>query len=109
MAAGDPADEIFLVIGGEVTILLPLGDGARRRLATLTPGMSFGERAVLTDALRAVEAVADGEVELAVLDADAFHALRDEDPGLQAALLMNMLGGAYDLMARTAAEATARA
>jgi CRP-like cAMP-binding protein len=71
--------------------------------------MSFGELAVLGHDVRTVEAVADGEVELAVLDAAAFHALHDDDPGLQAALLSNMLAGAYELVARATAEATARA
>jgi glutaminase len=109
MSAGDPAGEIFLLTGGEVSVLLPLPSGARRRIATLTPGMSFGELAVLGHDVRTVEAVADGEVELAVLDAAAFHALHDDDPGLQAALLSNMLAGAYELVARATAEATARA
>jgi len=109
MGAGDRADEIFLVVAGEVSINLPLGDGVRRRIATLTPGMSFGELAVLGHDVRTVEAIADGDVELALLRADAFHALHDEDPGLQAALLANMLAGAYELVARATAEATARA
>ena len=109
MGAGDRADEIFLVVAGEVSINLPLGDGVRRRIATLTPGMSFGELAVLGHDVRTVEAIADGDIELALLRADAFHALHDEDPGLQAALLANMLAGAYELVARATAEATARA
>ncbi len=108
MAAGDPADEIFLLMAGEVSLRLRLDDGTPRRLATLTPGMSFGELAVLGDEARAAEAVADGDVELAVLDAADFAALRESDPALQAALLTNMLSGAYELVARATAEARAR-
>ncbi len=44
-AAGDPADAIFLLVEGEVTIELELEAG-RRRLATLTPGFAFGEVAL---------------------------------------------------------------
>ena len=100
MHAGDPADELFLLLAGEVSIRLPGGV----RLATLTPGMAFGELAVLDRAPRPVEAIADGAVEVAVLDVGDFEALRDDDPRLQAALLRNMLAGAYRHIGRATAE-----
>jgi glutaminase len=74
------------------------------RLATLTPGMAFGELAVLDGAARPVDAIADGPVELAVLDAADFRSLRDDDPRLQAALLTNLLAGAYRHLGRATAE-----
>ena len=100
MRAGDAADELFLLLAGEVSIRLPGGV----RLATLTPGMAFGELAVLDRAPRPVEAIADGAVEVAVLDVGDFEALRDDDPRLQAALLRNMLAGAYRHIGRATAE-----
>ena len=100
MRAGDPADELFLLLAGEVSIRLAHGV----RLATLTPGMAFGELAVLDRAARPVTAIADARVELAVLDSEDFHALRDDDPRLQAALLTNLLAGAYRHIGRAAEE-----
>ena len=100
MRAGDPADELFLLLAGEVSIRLAAG----MRLATLTPGMAFGELAVLDRAARAVEAIAEGPVELAVLGAEDFPSLRDDDPRLQAALLTNLLAGAYRHIGRATAE-----
>ncbi len=100
MRAGDPADELFLLLAGEVSIRLAAG----MRLATLTPGMAFGELAVLDRAARAVEAIAEGPVELAVLGAEDFSSLRDDDPRLQAALLTNLLAGAYRHIGRATAE-----
>ncbi len=100
MRVGDPADELFFLLAGEVSVRLAAGV----RLATLTPGMAFGELAVLDRGARAVEALAESAVELAVLDAEDFEALRDEDPGLQAALLTNMLAGAIRHIGRATAE-----
>ena len=39
-----------------------------------------------------------------MLDSDDFHALRDDDPRLQAALLTNMLAGAYRHIGRATEE-----
>ena len=100
MRVGDPADELFLLLAGEVSMRLAGG----MRLATLTPGMAFGELAVLDRAARAVEAVAEVAVELAVLGAEHFRSLRDDDPRLQAALLTNLLAGAYRHIGRATAE-----
>ena len=100
MRAGDPADELFLLLAGEVSIRLAGGV----RLATLTPGMAFGELAMLDRGVRPVDAVAEHAVELAVLDTEDFHALRDEDPALQAALLTSMLAGAVQHIGRATAE-----
>jgi CRP-like cAMP-binding protein len=106
-SAGDAAAEIYLLIAGEVSVRLPLADGGRRRIATLTPVVRRARGARTRRAHRRGGRRRD--VELAVLEADAFHALHDADPGLQAALLSNMLSGAYELVARATAEATARA
>jgi glutaminase len=83
-----------------VSIRLPGGV----RLATLTPGMTFGELAVLDRAPRPVEAIADGAAEVAVLGAGDFEALYDDDPRLQAALLTNLLAGAYRHIGRATAD-----
>jgi glutaminase len=47
---GAPATELFLLARGSVSVIVPLGDGGRKRLASLTAGMSFGEMAVLDHA-----------------------------------------------------------
>ena len=100
MRTGDPARELYLIVEGQVSLRLPDG----RRLATLTAGMTFGERSVLDDASRVFDAVADEDVELAVLDAAHLRALHEENPALEAVLLRNLLAGAYDHIARAAAE-----
>jgi len=52
----DPAESLFLILEGEVEILLPTDTGQRKRLARLSPGMSFGEMALLNDHTRSADA-----------------------------------------------------
>lgn len=103
-AVGDAATELFLLMRGELSTSVPLEGGGRRRLATLTPGWSVGEMAVLGDAARTADTHADGDGELLVLSAADFHRLAAEDPPLHATLLRNMLVGAYELAAQLTRE-----
>jgi glutaminase len=104
MRTGEPADEIYLLAAGHVSVQLPLADGGVRRLATLAPGMTFGELAVVGHATRTVDAFADGDVELLVLRADVLAQLGTTNPALKAALLQNMLAGAYESVGRMTRE-----
>ncbi|MDO8214181.1 glutaminase A [Conexibacter sp. CPCC 206217] len=99
-ALGDEAKEVFLVMRGELSTSLPLPDGGRRRLSTLTPGWTVGEIAVLSDAARTADTYADTDGDLLVLTAADFHTLADTHPALHATLLRNMLTSAYDVAAQ---------
>jgi glutaminase len=56
---GDPADSLFLLAGGLVNVCLRLGDGRRqKRLATIAPGVAFGELAVFDGGTRSADVVA---------------------------------------------------
>ena len=61
--AGDPADAIFILIAGEVSVTIDLEAG-RRRLITLVPGATFGELAVVGEATRSADVRADCPAEL---------------------------------------------
>lgn len=52
----EPAQSLFLILEGEVEILLPTDTGQRKRLAVLSPGMSFGEMALLNNRTRSADA-----------------------------------------------------
>jgi glutaminase len=52
---GDPAESLFLIVEGEVEVLLPTDTGQQKRLAVLSPGMSFGEMALLNDRTRSAD------------------------------------------------------
>ncbi|HST37946.1 MAG TPA: glutaminase, partial [Conexibacter sp.] len=101
---GGQATEVFLLMRGELSTSVPLPDGGRRRLATLTPGWTIGEMAVLGEGARTADTRGDTDGDLLVLAADDFHALADSNPPLHAALLRNMLTGAYELAANLTRE-----
>jgi glutaminase len=56
--AGDDAGSLFFLVDGEVDVVVRTASGHERRLATLTPGMSFGEVAMLNERRRSAEVVA---------------------------------------------------
>jgi len=62
---GDAGDIMFFVLAGAVSVHVRLAEGRSRRLSTLGPGVAFGEMAMLDDALRSADVVADEETLLA--------------------------------------------
>ena len=102
-SVGDPADAAFLLLEGEVTLELEV-DGTRRRLATLTPGFSFGEFAFVDADARPVGVRAETAGECLVLSLEAFEGVGAAEPALQAALLRNLLAGYYEIIGRTTRE-----
>lgn len=88
---GDAGDRLFVLVAGEVTLGLRI-DGQRelRRLATITPGVVFGEMALLDALPRSAEAVCVSAATLKSLSRDSFLRMRDEVPLLFAKLLQNI-------------------
>lgn len=100
---GDPADTAYLLLEGEVTLELEIGS-SRRRLATLTPGLSFGEFAFVDSTARPVSARAETDGECLAFPLEAFETIGDREPALQAAFLRNLLAGYYEIIGRTSRE-----
>ena len=70
MRGGDPADEVFLLVAGEVSVrAVPTACGCRRCRPAWLSASSRDEGGAPADV------VADARVELAVLDSEDFHAL----------------------------------
>jgi CRP-like cAMP-binding protein len=101
---GTPARELFLIEVGRASVTIDLPDGQRRRLATLGPGMIFGEAALLEGGPRTADVRADSEVRCLVLTSTAFDALEVEHPAIAAALLRNLLRSVGATAARLTAE-----
>ena len=83
--------EMLLVTAGKISILLRSGDGDHRRVATLSPGMTLGEVAMLSGGDRIGTSVADTGVSAYVLESRDLDAVRQEDPSLAAILFENLL------------------
>jgi glutaminase len=92
LTSGEPSDGGVYFIGkGRVSILVPLGDGAHQRIASLGPGMNFGEMVLLGKSTRSATVVADDEVQCWVLKVDEINRLASESPQLKILLLENIL------------------
>jgi len=81
---------VFFIESGQVSILMPLRSGAHQRIATLGPGMEFGELALLGQLTRSASVYADTEVRCRVLEAADFGRIADEAPLLKIAVLQNL-------------------
>jgi glutaminase len=103
-AAGDPADAIFFLVEGEVTVEIEF-EGGKRRLATLTPGLAFGEVALADFPVRPGSVHAETDGECLALTVDDFNRLGEGNPALQAALMRNLLASFYEVIGRMTREA----
>jgi glutaminase len=88
--AGDPARELFILAHGVVSVFLSLPDGARKRLATFSPGMAFGEMAMIDHAPRSATIIADTPVSCDLLSLDRLAALGAAHPNIKIHLLENL-------------------
>ena len=71
---------------------MPLRDGAHQRIATLGPGMEFGEMALVGQTTRSASVYADTEVRCRILEADEFSRIADAAPLLKISVLENLAG-----------------
>lgn len=91
LVTGQPADgQVFFIESGHVSILVPLEDGAHQRIASLGPGMNFGEMVLLGQTTRTASVFADTEVHCRILEMKDINRLSEETPLLKIALLENL-------------------
>ncbi len=103
----DPADELFLLVDGALSILSDLSDGRLRRLATLSPGMGFGEASMVEGATRTAFVRADRPSVCWVLKRATFACLDASCPSLKIRLLENFLRSTTKALRRLSLESLA--
>jgi glutaminase len=101
---GDPADRLYFLTSGEVSVVTELPNGSLVRLSTLSPGMSFGELAALTGTPRSADVRADTEVACFALPVETLARLSERRPDLKLALLENLLANVCQTVARLTQE-----
>ena len=102
---GDPADELFLIVQGALSVVADLPDGRLRRLATLSPGVGFGEPSMIDNAVRTASVSADRSSVCWVLKRKIFDSLDTSHPRLKIRLLENLLRSATATFGRLSLEA----
>jgi glutaminase len=86
----EPADELFLVTAGRLSVYAPGGPPAHR-LTTLSAGMTFGELAYVRREPRSADVVADSHVECRTISFELLDELAATEPVLYGKLLRNVL------------------
>jgi glutaminase len=104
---GDMADALYFLMRGEVSVVVALPQGGFKRLSTLSPGMGFGETALIVGGVRSADVRADTAVECCTLSAAAFARLEHERPSLIVRLMHNLMHNITDTAVRLTAEVTA--
>lgn len=92
---------IFFLQQGQVSVLVPLKDGAHQRIATLGAGMVFGEMTLLGPAARSASVFADREVSCLVFDAGDLERISGLEPLLRIVLLENLAKDMADKLRRS--------
>lgn len=91
LASGEAVDgRIFFIEQGQVSILVPLPDGAHQRIATLGPGMVFGEMVLLGQTTRSASVFADADLHCVVMAAADIERISNREPVLKITLLENL-------------------
>jgi len=88
--AGDIAKELFILARGHVSVTVSVANGTERRLGTFSPGMAFGEMALLDQCPRSAMVKADTDVECDVLSRETFENLSETHPAIMIRLLANL-------------------
>jgi glutaminase len=104
---GDPAEEIFLLMRGLVSVTVDLPNDRRQRLSTVSPGMVFGELTIVDRSGRTADVRADTKVECLVLPARELDRIGEQYPALKIAVLTNLLRNVHQTVARLGRQVTA--
>jgi glutaminase len=97
---GEPADAMYFLLAGEVSVVTELPNGELKRLSTLSRGMTFGELAAVSRAVRSADVRADEPVSCYALPLAAFEQLAETRPDLKLTLLENLLANVCQTVAR---------
>jgi glutaminase len=105
---GDPADALYLLARGRVSVTAEGPDGRVTRLSTVSPGMVFGELAVIDGSPRTADVRADTVVECWALPAAELDRLGEAHPEVKMQLLERLLRSVHRMVSRLDEELAAR-
>ena len=87
---GSIGEELFILSTGQVSARTTLDHGRRIRLTTFSPGVVFGEMALLDGATRSATAIADSDAQCLVLPLASYRRLSDEHAEIALVITRNL-------------------
>lgn len=87
---GEPGNEMYVIVSGEVRIVVHLEDGAQKEIARRSAGDVVGEMAILSGETRIASVTADGDVLVLSLDRLSFESLLRERPEVSLAVMREL-------------------
>jgi glutaminase len=86
----DPALELYFLMKGKVSAWLDIPGSDGKRVATFTPGMVFGEMALLDSSARSARVTADTDLECMSLALSDLNTFAESRPRLMIQILRNL-------------------
>lgn len=87
--AGNPGDRIYFLRSGAISVLIDV-EGTTRRLATMGPGATFGEMAIIDGGRRSATTTVDEDATCLVLQVADLGILEEAYPKLGGTLFRNL-------------------
>jgi len=97
---GEAPDGLYFLLRGEVSVLIDVPPSRRKRLATLSAGMAFGELALLDRSPRSADVHADTAIECAFLPLARFDRMGATHPKITVKLVTNLFRAASRMVLR---------
>jgi CRP/FNR family transcriptional regulator, cyclic AMP receptor protein len=88
---GDTGDFLLIILTGTVDVVKEREDGGRRIIATVGPGATVGEMAIIDNGVRFASCISNEQVDFAVLDRDSLNAILHKYPHLGNKVLLMLL------------------
>ena len=90
--AGDFSQDLYIVVNGQIRIIIEYGNANERTINTLGEGAFFGEMAIFEGAPRSATAVTEQEAELLVLAPDKFKQTIYQKPDMAFEIFRELSG-----------------
>jgi hypothetical protein len=84
---GEPGDEMFIIVSGEVRVLMAAQDGSDKEIVRRKPGEVVGEMAIISQEPRMATLVAAGEVRTLSIDRRQFEGILRMRPDTSLAVM----------------------